>query len=666
MSKRRKHSQKRSPSVRQTHQSHQAHPAHNRRQRGANAILHLSEPDEARWRWLPYLLVAAFLLRALVALAGDFAMHPDEVMQYLEQGHRLAFGAGVMPWEFIYGGRSLLTPGLVAGVLLAANAVGLGEPTYYVPLVKLVFCALSLLIPLGMYVFGRRHFGELSGRIALLLGCFWYELIVFAHKPMTEFTATALLFGLLALVSVVPCSVRRGLILALLATLAAAVRMQYAPIVGLVLLVEFVRTTHHARIAILVGGLLGLCMVGLFEKLTWGNWFHSYLLNFRLNILMAEQGFGENSAFWQLPFRQVMASCGLVLVALAAGIAAWRRRGWLLLICLVILLLHITQPHQEYRFVFLMIPFWLLLLADFAAATLPRLAAINSPLGSDEDDRPLEDKSGNMAKQTKVRRNINRQAWGRPAACLTAALLVSVAGILNGLPWLSPSYHPRAEERFNHVYRGFSNETGRVGFLRDHDTHFRIYRQLAADDSVEGVLDATHYHFTTAGYYYLHRAVPYYDMTIVELFAPPAEVPHYKYVSHIISKLPMEVGDVPRDETGVYLVARFVERSDEDDDPGWMRVSLPAYVLTQTPEMTPPRLVYWDRDGQPTPMDSFEEDEAYGDEEYIVFRTTEPGQVVPWKRYQPTAPGVLEMARRLLGPDTPPPPPFYGVEFVEQ
>ncbi|MGI9228763.1 MAG: hypothetical protein ACR2P9_02775 [Gammaproteobacteria bacterium] len=604
----------------------------------ANAVLHLSEPQAPRWHWLPWLLVAAFLMRALVALAGDFAMHPDEVMQYLEQGHRLAFGAGVMPWEFVYGGRSLLTPGLVAGVLLAADAVGLGEPAYYVPLVKLLFCALSLLIPLGMYLFGRRHFNEITGRIALLLGCFWYELIIFAHKPMTEFTATALLFGLLALISVTPCSTRRGLALALLATLVAAVRMQYAPIVGLVMLIEFTRTTNHGRIALLVGGLLGLFVVGLFEKLTWGNWFHSYLLNFRLNLLMAERGYGENSAFWQLPFRQVMASCGLVLVALFAGITAWRRRGWLLLICLTILLLHITQPHQEYRFVFLMIPFWLLLLADFTATGLPRLAATN----------------------------INRQAWTKPATCLTAALLVSLAGILNGLPWLAPSYDPRAEQRFNHVYRGFSNETGRVGFLRDHDTHFRIYRQLAADDNVEGVLDATHYHFTTAGYYYLHRAVPYYDMAIVELFAPPSEVPHYKYVSHIISKLAMEVGNVSRDEQGAYLVARFVERPGKDDNTDWMRVSLPAYVLTQTPEKTSAKLVYWNKQGKPTPMDSFEQAEEYGDEEYMVWRTTKPGQVMRWKRYQPIAPGVLEMARWLLGPDTPPPPPSYGVEFAEQ
>ena len=96
-------------------------------------------------------------------------------------------------------GRGLV-PGLVAGVLKLFDIVGLGQPFWYVGGVKLVFCAISLLIPAGMYFFALRwHFGETSARVALLMGAFWYELVGFAHKPMTEFVATALLVSLLAL-----------------------------------------------------------------------------------------------------------------------------------------------------------------------------------------------------------------------------------------------------------------------------------------------------------------------------------------------------------------------------------------------------------------------------------------------------------------------------------
>ena len=80
---------------------------------------------------------------------GDFVLHPDEIMQYLEPAHRLVFGNGVTYWEYFYGARSWLVPGLVAGVLWLLDAAGLGQPVWYVGAVKLVFCALSLLIRPG-------------------------------------------------------------------------------------------------------------------------------------------------------------------------------------------------------------------------------------------------------------------------------------------------------------------------------------------------------------------------------------------------------------------------------------------------------------------------------------------------------------------------------------
>ncbi len=49
-----------------------------------------------------------------------------------------------------------------------------------------------------MYFFARRHFSEEAARVALVTGAFWYELVAFAHKPMTEFMATALLMSAFA------------------------------------------------------------------------------------------------------------------------------------------------------------------------------------------------------------------------------------------------------------------------------------------------------------------------------------------------------------------------------------------------------------------------------------------------------------------------------------
>ena len=608
----------------------------------ASAILHLSDPDSPRWRWLPHILALAFLVRAAVSLAGDFVIHPDEVMQYLEPAHKAAFGAGVSYWEFFYGARSWLTPGAIAAALWAADAVGLGTPGFYIPLVKLLFCALSLLVPLGMYVFGRRHFGEFAGRAALLLGAFWYELAALAHKPMTEFTATALLFAMLALLRAAPSDARRGAGLALLAVLLSAVRIQYAPVAGLVLLAEFARVDARARTAILAAGVGGVFAVGLFEKLTWGGWFHSYMVNVRMNLIVGAARGGETT-FWQFPIWLGMASCGLALLAYATGAMEWRRRGWILLLSLAILLPHMTQNHREYRFVFAAIPLWLLLLADFSTRDAPGLTG---KWGGWENWRE------------------RGWEWRKSAACFGLALAVSLAGIFNGLPWLSPRFDPQSENRFNHLYRSFSVETGRVGFLRGHDPHFEIYRALAADDSVEGVLDATRPYFGTGGYYYLHHSAPFYDgASWRELFSSPGDA--RQYVSHVVAGPLLEVVEARRGTGGgTFLAARFAGEDSESEDSesggGLFGVGLPAFI----PDGKLGRLVYWDQAGESVSLDDFELDAELSGDEYTVWRAREAGEVVEWKNHRPISAG-LPQARRIVGADAPTPPKSYGVEFAE-
>ena len=600
------------------------------------AILHMSEPSGRRWKFLPHILALAFLLRALTALAGDFVIHPDEVMQYLEPAHKAAFGAGVSYWEFFYGARSWLTPGAVAVVLSAADAVGLGRPAFYIPLVKLLFCALSLLIPLGMYVFGRRHFGETAGRVALLLGAFWYELAVFAHKPMTEFTATALLFAMLALLRATPSNEARAAGLGLLAVLIAAIRIQYAPAAGLILLAEFIRVDSRAKVAMTGAAAAGVFALGLFEKITWGGWFHSYLVNVRMNLIVGAARGGETT-FWQFPIWLALASGGLAVVALASGVAGWRRRGWILLLALTILLPHMTQNHREYRFVFAAIPLWLLLLADFSAhGAFPA-----------------------------VWEKANWREWRRPAACFGMAALFSLAGILNLPPWLSPRFDPNSENRLNHLYRSFSVETGRVGFLRGHDPHFKIYRALAADDSVEGVLETTRPYFGTGGYYYLHRSAPFYDAASWrELFSSPAEV--RRYASHVIAGPMLEVEEARRGPSGMYLAARLWNADDDGDAAGegegfLFGVGLPAFV----PDGALGKLVYWDQAGESAALDDYELDAGLSGDEFTVWRARESGTVLEWRNYQPISAG-LPLARRIVGPDAPEPPKAYGVEFAEE
>ena len=64
----------------------------------SDLLLHPASPDERPWKFLLPVLALAFAARVAIALSGDFVLHPDEIMQYLEPAHRLVFGNGVTYW----------------------------------------------------------------------------------------------------------------------------------------------------------------------------------------------------------------------------------------------------------------------------------------------------------------------------------------------------------------------------------------------------------------------------------------------------------------------------------------------------------------------------------------------------------------------------------------
>ena len=464
-------------------------------------LLHPSPPDERPWKYLLPVLALAFVARAAIALSGDFVLHPDEIMQYLEPAHRLVFGNGVTYWEYFYGARSWLVPGLVAGVLKLFDIVGLGQPFWYVGGVKLVFCVISLLIPAGMYFFARWHFGETAARVALLMGAFWYELVGFAHKPMTEFVATALLVSLLAF-CVRPASDKLRVVLtaAVLAVLVAAIRVQYAPLALLVLGLFFLRTEKKMQLALAAATVF--VGVGVFDAITWDSGlFHSYLVYIRLNLTLGDLITSASPA-WEYLYWLLIASMGLVALCILAALRDLRRYALLLVLVILVLLIHSLQSHKMYRFIFVVIPLWLLISADFVVWFASRASE-----------------------------NRLRPSLGPTSLALTASFAaISLAGILNVLPHQA------------RVYKSHTGVTGIVGFLRNQDPIFAAYRYLASAPGVAAVWQVDRPYFNSPGYYYLHRAIPFYDVKRVRLIFADQEKTELEAiaasVSHIVSADP--------------------------------------------------------------------------------------------------------------------------------
>ncbi len=545
--------------------------------RVARTLLHPREPGEPPWKYLLPVLALAFAARAAIALSGDFVLHPDEIIQYLEPAHRLVFGNGVIYWEFFYGARSWLVPGLVVWVLALCDATGLGQPFWHVGGVKLLFCAVSLLVPAGMYWFARQHFGEAAARVALLAGAFWYELAGFAHKPMTEFVATGLLVALLAL-CVRPAADRPVAVwsVAALAVVVTAIRMHYAPAALILLGLFFLRSGRKLPLVLAVAALVAA--VGVFDAVTWnGGLFHSYGVNIAYNLIVGGSRAGESPP-WQFLWWLVLAGAGINLLVIALALRDPRRYGLLLGLIIVMVLIHSAQAHKEYRFIFAVIPLWLLIGADLATRLTARLDA-RRQAGSSPKAAPRH----SLAKFV-------------PAGVIaTAFAAVSVAGILNALPYQ------------HHVYRGYSRETGIVGFIRNQDPIFAAYRYLARAPGVTAVLQTDRAYFNLPGYYYLHHAIPLYagdtaPLIFADQQASEAEA-IARAVSHVVSA-----------------------------DPA---LAIPGYAVER----------------------------EFGGIR-ILRRLADAPPVRLWQDYTPTISGARWMSR--VDPDAPVPPPNSGVRFIDE
>ncbi len=452
--------------------------------------LHMQPCEERPWKYLPAVLVVAFAVRAAVALYGEFVLHPDEIMQYLEPAHRLVFGYGIRYWEYFYGARPWLVPGAIAGVLKAFDLIGLGQPFWYVGGVKLVLCAVSLVIPAAMYVFARRHYGESTARVALVACALWYELAGFAHKPMTEFVAAAPLLALLALGLRPSLDDNRAVWLAaFLSVLTVAVRMQYAPLSLLLLGVVFLRTRRKFTL-VLAAAAFALA-AGIFDAVAWdGVLFHSYLTNLRYNLFVRAFR-GDESPVYQFVLWLSLASGGLSVLCILAAWCNPRRYGLVLALITVLLVIHSLEAHKEYRFVFVVVPLWILLGADLVV----RLA------GGD----------------------LRRFRITVPAAVVVAA--ASLAGILNWLPYQQ------------WAYKAWSGEAPYHWFVRRQDPVFAAYRYLATAPDVKSVWHIGRQYLITPGYYYLHRRIPFYDLQSGRDVIPDAAALEAT-VSHIVADNP--------------------------------------------------------------------------------------------------------------------------------
>ncbi len=440
----------------------------------------------ARWRGLYVVALAGLLVRLAFASVADHAYNPDEVYQYLEQGHRLAFGYGIIPWEYRFGTRSWLIPALVAAPLAFCQQLHVDLPAVYIPLVKGIFCLLSESLIFGSYSIGRNLASERAGRVAAVFCAFWYELIYFAPRPLTDIVSTYCLLSALACV-VQPRRRRQPLLFGFIAALSVATRLQFAPVIGFLVAIAAFRWDKRALLRCAAGFAGVVFLAGWLDRLTWGDWFVSYYNNVVFNVVHGVSLlFGKEEPSWY--FDQLAGASG-VLWAWSLPLALlYLRKLWIPLVCLgIVVLTHSALPHKEYRFIFPAVPLILVLTA----------AALTSFV------------------DTVTLRGVNQRRLTATAVLLFGC--VSVAGFFKLLP----------DE--DTVYPGSP--------LYAVDDKLRAFQTLAKDDDLAGLFVATGGWFQHGGYYYLHRDVPvYFPFMHFQTMQEASD-----YVSHILCDSSAEV-----------------------------------------------------------------------------------------------------------------------------
>jgi hypothetical protein len=288
---------------------------------------------------------------------------PDELFQYLEQGHRLAFGYGVLTWEWVEDVRSWLLPGFLGSLMWATAALG-GGPTAYLTVIAAVLSAISLSIVAVAFFWAKRLAGVTAAYLAGVITAIWFELVYFGSKSLTEVLAASILFsGTYLLCSCGRPRPRSLFFGGALLGLTLVLRMHLLPAILIVAIAGCRMSFRDRWLPATAGGAAVVVAAGMLDWVTLGAPFQSLWLYFGVVLLEGRASqFGTWPWYGYIGTYVLVWSGFLVPMAILALVGA-RRAPLLLIVPIIIVASHSMVGHKEYRYVFPALPFVLTLAA---------------------------------------------------------------------------------------------------------------------------------------------------------------------------------------------------------------------------------------------------------------------------------------------------------------
>ncbi|MGA2373842.1 MAG: hypothetical protein ABSG11_24570 [Candidatus Korobacteraceae bacterium] len=305
------------------------------------------------------ILLIALLLRVGVAIHFPSIEWGDEIFNTLEPAHHLAYGYGIVVWDWRLGIRSWVFPAFLAGVMRTTDWMGRGS-LGYLRAIAIILSLLSLTTVWFGYAWAKRARGNAAAMIAAGACATWYELVYFAPKALNDVVAmNFLLPGLyLGIYGEALPEKKRLFFAGLFCGVAMSLRMYLTPTVIFAVLC-FCHTNWRRRaLPTFLGLLMPILAFGLVDAITLSYPFQSFFRFFWVVIegrSLARGGLGYDFApdpwYWYL--LQIAVHCLPLFWLALLGVRRSRFLGWFAVIIVATLS---VLPHKEYRYMYPVMP----------------------------------------------------------------------------------------------------------------------------------------------------------------------------------------------------------------------------------------------------------------------------------------------------------------------
>jgi phosphatidylinositol glycan class B len=330
--------------------------------------------------FLGILILLGLLLRVSLALYFPNMFWPDEIFQTLEPAHRLAFGNGVVTWEFRDGIRSWVLPGVLAAIMHLTAWMGDGSIGYLTG-VTIFLSLLSLSNILVGFYWGHQIGGLVTAIICAGISATWFELIFFAPKAFTEVIAAHFLLpGVYLGVQEKFFQPRTRLFLAgCCLGISLALRIHFIPAIVFAVVYICRRDWQQKWLPMMLGIMAPILLFGTVDAFTWSYPFQSFWLNIWVNLVEGKSKYYGISPWYQYIIWLFRSWYWLSIPIFILALIGFRRLpilGWLVLI---IILSHSLLAHKEYRFIYPALPMVMILVGLGTAELILRLPRWLSP-----------------------------------------------------------------------------------------------------------------------------------------------------------------------------------------------------------------------------------------------------------------------------------------------